>query len=196
VADPAVIKKYRNRRLYDAEQSRHLTIAELAQKVRGGRDVRVVDAATGADLTQATLTQVIVEERDAARLLPVPLLQALIRMDDDALAEFFGYYLAWALETYNRMRRVVRATAEANPVAKALGGLDPVAAWQQLFGSPSAWGAPPPPPPVTPSSAEPSPSPRATAAAGDEEGERDQEVERLRQEVDALKAAMRELLDR
>src|SRR5208283_462704 len=53
-----VIKKYGNRRLYDAEASHYVTLGEIAAKVRQGAEVRVVDAKSGADLTQATLTQI------------------------------------------------------------------------------------------------------------------------------------------
>jgi len=95
-----LIKKYDNRRLYDTEESRYITLDELAEKIRKGADVRVEGQRTSEDLTQATLTQIILESRGAARLLPVSLLTQLIRMGDDALAEFFGRYLSTSLELY------------------------------------------------------------------------------------------------
>lgn len=110
-----IVKKYSNRRLYDTEASRYITLDELADRVRKGADVRVVDAATDADLTQATLAQVILEGRGAAHLLPVPLLLQLIRMQDDALAEFFGRYLTWALDAYLRTRQASGALSGWNP---------------------------------------------------------------------------------
>ena len=79
-----IVKKYSNRRLYDTSDSRYVTLEELAEKVRQGEDVRVVDAKTGEDLTAATLTQIIVEGRGAAKLLPVPLLTQLVRLGDSA----------------------------------------------------------------------------------------------------------------
>ena len=75
------------------------------RKIRRGSDVRVVDASTGADLTAETLVQIIFEDRHAARLLPVSLLQQMIRMGDDALAEFLGRYVTWALESISRRSR-------------------------------------------------------------------------------------------
>ena len=69
-----LIKKYGNRRLYDTGESRYITLEELAEKIRSGLDVRVVDAKTNEDLTQATLTQIILESGSAHRTLPVPLL--------------------------------------------------------------------------------------------------------------------------
>lgn len=95
-----LVKKYPNRRLYDTLESRYITLEELAEKIRAGADARVIDAKTDEDLTQQTLTQIILESRNAARLLPVPLLVQLVRMGDDALAEFFSRYVAWALEVY------------------------------------------------------------------------------------------------
>jgi polyhydroxyalkanoate synthesis repressor PhaR len=54
-----LIKKYGNRRLYDTGDSRYVTLDELAAKIRTGVDLRVVDAQNGEDLTQATLTQIV-----------------------------------------------------------------------------------------------------------------------------------------
>jgi polyhydroxyalkanoate synthesis repressor PhaR len=100
-----LIKKYGNRRLYDTTDSAYVTMAEVAARIRGGDDVRVVDAKSGNDLTAETLTQIIFEDRNAARLLPVPLLLQLIRMGEEPLAEFLGRYVTWALETYLQARQ-------------------------------------------------------------------------------------------
>jgi len=112
-----LVKKYGNRRLYDTEQSRYITLEELAGSVRQGKDVRVVDARSGEDLTTGTLAQIIIEGRGAARLLPPALLVQLIRMGDDALAEFLGQYVSWALEVYLQTKQGVQAMAPFNPFA-------------------------------------------------------------------------------
>ncbi|HEY6910998.1 MAG TPA: polyhydroxyalkanoate synthesis regulator DNA-binding domain-containing protein [Myxococcales bacterium] len=120
-------KKYGNRRLYDTSTSAYVTQAEIAARVRAGEDVRVLDAKTGDDLTPQTLAQIIFEDRHAARLLPVPLLQQLIRMGDDSLAEFFGRYVSWALEAYVQARQGMGALG-TNPFATAAWpGLNPLA---------------------------------------------------------------------
>lgn len=95
-----LVKKYPNRRLYDTEASRYITIGELTDRIQRGAEATVIDARTGADLTQSTLTQVIIEGRGAGHLLPTPLLHQLIRLGDDALAEFLGRYVTFALEMY------------------------------------------------------------------------------------------------
>ena len=112
-----LIKKYGNRRLYDTGLSRYITLEELAGQVRDGADVRVIDAKSGSDLTQATLAQIILESRGGSRLLPVPLLVQLIRMGDEALAEFFGRYVSGALELYLQAKAGAQAFAPINPFA-------------------------------------------------------------------------------
>jgi polyhydroxyalkanoate synthesis repressor PhaR len=99
-----LVKKYGNRRLYDTEQSRYVRLDEIAERIREGAEVQVVDAKSGADLTAPTLAQIIFEDRNAARLLPVPLLLQLIRMGDGPLADFLGRYVSWALEMYLQAR--------------------------------------------------------------------------------------------
>lgn len=134
------VKKYGNRRLYDTEASRYVTLEEIAERVRLGEDLRVVDAKSGHDLTQITLAQIILESRGAARLLPVPLLKQLVRMRDDALAEFFGRYVTWALEVYLRLKQGARAVMPWNPLADlAVPGL-----LGRLFGGGGQASEPPP----------------------------------------------------
>ncbi len=100
-----LVKKYGNRRLYDTEDSRYVRLGELAEKIRQGTDVRVVDAKTDADLTSETLAQIIFEDRQAARLLPPSCCsRKIVRMGDDALAEFLGRYVTWALDMYLQAR--------------------------------------------------------------------------------------------
>ena len=56
-----LIKKYENRRLYDATNSRYVNLDEVAQFVKLGYDVRVVDVASGEDITRVVLTQIIAD---------------------------------------------------------------------------------------------------------------------------------------
>ncbi|MFM8543269.1 MAG: polyhydroxyalkanoate synthesis regulator DNA-binding domain-containing protein, partial [Chakrabartia sp.] len=59
---PVTIKKYANRRLYNTETSSYITLDNLSQMVREGRDFRVVDAKSNEDITHTILTQIIMEE--------------------------------------------------------------------------------------------------------------------------------------
>lgn len=179
MATPTLIKKYGNRRLYDTSESRYVTLEELEQRIRKGEDVRVLDAKTDADLTQSTLAQIILESRGGARLLPVPLLLQLIRMGDDALAEFFGRYMGTALEMYVQAQRGAQALSPYVPMAtlpfsatNALARL--LLGAGQMVAPDPAWAPPPP-------SAPPTPPP-----AHDED-----DVATLRRELEELKKEMR-----
>ncbi|MBL4634368.1 MAG: hypothetical protein JKY56_10880 [Kofleriaceae bacterium] len=137
---PVLIKKYGNRRLYDTEKSCYLTLEELAQKIQAGTDVTVVEVKTGDDLTQATLTQIVVESRGAAKLLPVPLLTQMIRLGDDALAEFLGSYMTMTMEMYLRS---VRGMQMLSPFSGAGIPHQVRDAFSRFFPAPfqSLWGA-------------------------------------------------------
>jgi polyhydroxyalkanoate synthesis repressor PhaR len=75
-----VIKRYSNRKLYDTQDSRYVTLEEIEEMIRGGREISVVDAATGEDLTSVTLTQIILEhERTHRGTLPTTFLHQLIK---------------------------------------------------------------------------------------------------------------------
>jgi polyhydroxyalkanoate synthesis repressor PhaR len=151
-----LIKKYGNRRLYDTGDSRYVTLDELAAKIRSGADLRVVDAQTGEDLTQATLTQIVLETGNAAKFLPVQLLTQMIRLSDDALAEFFSRYVTGALDLYLQAKRGVQTLATYNPLTQIpmaasdalarmwMGGFGGGGPYQQYPG----YTAPPPPYPV------------------------------------------------
>jgi polyhydroxyalkanoate synthesis repressor PhaR len=176
---PMLVKKYSNRRLYDTDESRYITLEELADKVRGGADVQIVDAKTGEDLTQATLTQIILEG-PAAKLLPVPLLSRLIRMQDDALGEFFGKYMSGALEMYLSAKQGAQSMAPYFPFATV--PLAATNAFARMMGGLPFWGgggseAPPVAPPRAPS-------------APEAEGSRE-DVAELRNELEALKKELR-----
>lgn len=73
------IKRYTNRKLYDVDARRYVTLEQIGQMVRDGDEVQVVDYATGEDLTQATLLQVLFDEdRRGERLFPLTILTRLV----------------------------------------------------------------------------------------------------------------------
>ena len=81
-----LIKRYESRKLYDTEESRYVSLDELAEWIRGGADVRVVDNATGADVTAQMLTQIILDEgRRGTAFLPSELLHELVRAGQKAV---------------------------------------------------------------------------------------------------------------
>ena len=75
-----VIKRYSNRKLYDTQESRYVTLEELEELIRAGREISVVDVSTGEDLTSVTLAQIILEnERSHRATLPTAFLHQLIK---------------------------------------------------------------------------------------------------------------------
>lgn len=174
-----IVKKYSNRRLYDTDQSRYITLDELAERIRGGDDVRVVDAKSGADLTQPVLAQIILESRGAAKLLPATLLAQLIRMNDEDLSNFMGRYMSWALEIYFQAKRGASQLGPLGGLAQApFQATSAMARMLQGFGPWNMPGMRPPgvepTPPVAPDSAE----------------ETKDDLAALRREIEALKEAM------
>jgi polyhydroxyalkanoate synthesis repressor PhaR len=82
-----LIKRYESRKLYDAEESRYVSLEQIAQWIRKGQEVRVVDNATASDVTAQTLTQIILEEgRKGTSLLPSDLLHELVRLGERAVS--------------------------------------------------------------------------------------------------------------
>ena len=82
-----LIKRYESRKLYDTEESRYVSLDEIASWVREGQEVRVVDNATSADVTAQTLTQIILDEgRRGTSFLPSELLHELVRVGERAVS--------------------------------------------------------------------------------------------------------------
>ena len=83
-----VIKRYPNRKLYDTEAKRYVTLEHIAALIQANEDVLVIDHETGEDLTNLTLSQIIFEqEKKGSGLLPRPLLTNLIRTSGDTLEQ-------------------------------------------------------------------------------------------------------------
>jgi polyhydroxyalkanoate synthesis repressor PhaR len=112
---PAVVKKYANRRLYNTATSSYVTLDELSRMVRAGRHFVVYDAKTGEDLTRSILTQIILEEDSKGRnLLPINFLRQLIGYYDDSLRAFLPRYLELSMENFaanqEQIRRYIEGT--------------------------------------------------------------------------------------
>ena len=81
-----VIKRYPNRKLYDTERKRYITLSGVAALIRRGVDIQVIDHETGEDLTTVTLSQIILEqEKRRVGMLPQTILTSLIRSGGDTL---------------------------------------------------------------------------------------------------------------
>jgi polyhydroxyalkanoate synthesis repressor PhaR len=84
-----IIKRYSNRKLYDTERSKYVTLDEIARMIKAGEEVTIIDNETKEDLTSVTLTQIIFEEEKRESRMPLGMLRNLIQTGGDALQEFF-----------------------------------------------------------------------------------------------------------
>ena len=109
-SDAVIIKKYGNRRLYDTSTSRYINLEEIAALIRNGKEVRVLDAKTGEDLTRVTLTQIIVEDAKGGPTgLPLELLRQLIVASDRVGREFVMWYLNSAFNAYQKVQESLQS---------------------------------------------------------------------------------------
>jgi polyhydroxyalkanoate synthesis repressor PhaR len=109
-----LIKKYENRRLYDATNSRYLNLDQVAAMVQNGYDVRVVDVTTGKDITRLILTQIIVEDaKTPDSAFPLDILRQMVIATGRASQESALAYMRAMLDlSRNTFRAVV---PELNP---------------------------------------------------------------------------------
>ena len=110
---PVVVKKYANRRLYNTESSSYITLDNLADMVRQGRDFVVYDAKTGEDITRGVLTQIIVEEEGKGRaLLPTAFLRQLIGFYGDQMQSLVPRFLEQAMGALAQQQEQMRAAMQ------------------------------------------------------------------------------------
>ena len=116
MAEERLIRKYANRRLYDAHDSRHVTLDDLRKLIAGGHRIKVVDDKSGEDLTRSILLQIIAsQEQFGTPVLSTQLLEAIIRFYGNPIQQLLTTYLEQSIGTLLRQQRVLQAE-----MAKAL----------------------------------------------------------------------------
>ena len=100
-------QKVRKSQLYDTSTSQYIYLERIATLIRNGKEVRVVDAKTGEDLTRVTLTQIIVEDaKDEPTCLPL----ALLRVTSDRVGrEFVTWHLNSAFNVYQKVQESLQS---------------------------------------------------------------------------------------
>ena len=89
--EPRIIKRYANRKLYDTARSRYVTLEQIAEMVREGEDVRIVDNTSKEDLTSVTLAQIILEEEKRQKsFLPLQAMRELIQSKGASFQELMA----------------------------------------------------------------------------------------------------------
>lgn len=125
-AEPIVIKKYANRRLYNTDTSSYVTLDDLCDMVKEGADFIVYDAKSGEDLTRSVLTQIIFEQEGKAgqNLLPVNFLRSLIGFYDNSLKDFVPHYLESSMQAFQKNQEKMREMMGMGGMAAPLGGFN------------------------------------------------------------------------
>ena len=127
-AEPVIIKKYANRRLYNTATSSYVTLDDLAGMVRLGQDFIVFDAKTNDDITRSVLTQIIVEEESkGTNLLPVSFLRQLIALYGDSLQALVPKYLEHSMSSFTNNQERMRQY-----INQALGGMFPFGSLEEM----------------------------------------------------------------
>ena len=147
-----LIKRYANRKLYNTETSRYITLQGIAELIEQGTDVRVIDNETGEDITSVTLSQILVDSERSNRAVPRTLLSDLIQRSGDVLYGALKRGVGDASEGWGEfqrnVRRVIRSREEdggrlRDTFSDARAGVGPPGAGRGRAGVPRARPAAP-----------------------------------------------------
>jgi polyhydroxyalkanoate synthesis repressor PhaR len=85
---PLIIKRYRNRKLYNTQSKRYITLEEIEEIIKQQQEIKVIDNDSGNDITSTTLTQIIFDlEKNKTGVLPVGLLFSLVQSGGKRIEE-------------------------------------------------------------------------------------------------------------
>ena len=124
-----LIKKYANRRLYDASISKHVTLADIRQLIVDGEKIRVVEDKTNEDITRLILLQVIAEQEQFGQpILSTHLLESIIRFYGGPMQDFMSRYLETSVDAFIKQkdslqRQVSQMLSSAPPPMNAMADL-------------------------------------------------------------------------
>lgn len=108
-----VIKRYSNRKLYDTDRSKYVTLDEIAKMIKAGEEITIIDNETKEDLTSVTLTQIIYEEEKRESRMPLGMLRNLIQTGGTSLQEFFDKQVkAPALDIRDTVEKSIEKNVE------------------------------------------------------------------------------------
>ena len=128
VPQPLIIKKYENRRLYNTLTSQYINQEQVAQLVRDGCDVLVVDANTGEDLTRLTLAQIVLEDaKTPDSVFPLDVLRQMILASGRATQENALRYMKAMMDMYQNAYRALPAPMNPFELLQGRWGQTPAA---------------------------------------------------------------------
>ncbi|MCR9113356.1 MAG: polyhydroxyalkanoate synthesis repressor PhaR [Rhodobacteraceae bacterium] len=131
---PLLIKRYASRRLYNTETSDYVTLEDISEFIRDGREVQIIDLKSGDDLTRQYLLQIIAEhESRGENVLPINVLTDLVRSYTTQATSMVPEFLAASFEMLQKgQSQMMENMAKANPLAQ-MPGLDAMRAQQEAF---------------------------------------------------------------
>lgn len=131
---PLLIKRYASRRLYNTETSDYVTLEDIAEFIRDGRDVQIIDLKSGDDLTRQYLLQIIAEhESRGENMLPVNVLNDLVRSYTTQATSMVPEFLAASFEMLREgQTQMMEKMTRANPLA-SMPGMEAMRAQQEAF---------------------------------------------------------------
>ena len=101
-----LIKKYPNRRLYDTEQSRYITLSDLQQLIMEGHEFQVIDASTEADITRNILLQIIAEQESGGKpIFTTDILMRIIGFYGNTVQDALTQYLQQSLQLFDEQQK-------------------------------------------------------------------------------------------
>lgn len=101
-----IIKKYPNRRLYDTEVSRYITLSDVRRLVMNCTSFTVIDTANDNDITRSILLQIMLEEETGGEpLFSAPMLAQIIRFYGGTLQGLFARYLETSLNLFAKQQQ-------------------------------------------------------------------------------------------
>jgi len=180
------IRKYSNRRYYDSQQSRHVTLEDIRDLVRSGEAVRIIDNQSGEEITSRVLAQIILDHEPAKlAAFPVELMHHLIQTNERIVEEFIETYFAGALRAYlesqRQMEQYLRRSMGLTPGVNLPGATGMPGGWPPFFTNPfGAFGS---------SGAPNSPT---SEASNDRNAALRAEIQELREQIRDLRQARKE----
>ena len=131
---PLLIKRYASRRLYNTETSDYVTLEDISEFIREGREVQIIDLKSGDDLTRQYLLQIIAEhESRGESVLPINVLNDLVRSYTTQATSVVPEFLAASFEILrDGQSKMLENMTKANPLA-AMPGMEAMRAQQEAF---------------------------------------------------------------
>lgn len=106
-----IIKRYSNRRLYDTHTSEYVNIEKIAEMVRSGQHLQVIDTSTGDDVTNVVLTQIMLnEQKEQKKGLPLELLFQLVRQSGESYMDIMKELMSIGPKVYEKSVEEMKST--------------------------------------------------------------------------------------